>query len=59
MPTYDFACACGFRTTFWLATDKRDTPMECKNCGDKLKRQYTAPAITFNGDGFYTTDRNN
>ena len=59
MPTYDFACTCGFRATYVLATDKRDMPPPCPECGDKLKRQYTAPAITFNGDGFYSTDRNN
>lgn len=34
--------------------DERDDLVMC-NCGKEMKRIFSAPAITFNGPGFYRT----
>ena len=56
MPTYSYECECGQQTdTFHSIYD--EPKIECEKCGGPMRRVFSAPAITFNGSGFYTTDK--
>jgi putative FmdB family regulatory protein len=55
MPTYEYKCiTCGTTMDMQVPAEDRDNPWEC-HCGDPMKRTYSAPAIKFNGTGFYST----
>jgi putative FmdB family regulatory protein len=52
MPTYDYVCVRGH-----LVSEKRgigeDSKLErCPSCTAPLRRQFTAPPISFKGEGF-------
>jgi putative FmdB family regulatory protein len=51
MPNYDFKCnTCGT-----MVEVQDPTPTGCTTCGYTMERVWTAPAIKFNGTGFYST----
>ena len=57
MPIYEFTCLVCDKTlaiTFGLEENQHLT---CPDCGDIMKRSYTFGAVTFNGKGFYKTDK--
>ena len=56
MPTFDYICqSCQKVTEFILmAADPR--PTKCPECGGKLHKCLSAPAIQFKGSGWYITD---
>ncbi len=56
MPTYDYRCtACGARFEAWQKFS--DEPIRvCPTCSGPAQRVIHAPAITFKGSGFYSTD---
>lgn len=56
MPTYDYRCtACGARFEAWQKFT--DEPIRvCPECSGPAQRVIHAPAITFKGSGFYSTD---
>ncbi len=56
MPTYDYRCtACGARFEAWQKFT--DEPIRvCPTCSGPAQRVIHAPAITFKGSGFYSTD---
>jgi putative FmdB family regulatory protein len=56
MPTYEYACRdCGH--TFEIVQKMSEDPLTmCPECGGKLRKVFTAPAIAFKGSGFYATD---
>lgn len=56
MPTFDYICQkCQKVTEFILmAADPR--PTKCPECGGKLHKCLSAPAIQFKGSGWYVTD---
>jgi putative FmdB family regulatory protein len=56
MPIYEFECKkCKAHIeVFQKVTDK--PPTKCRNCGGKLERKLSAPAIQFKGSGWYVTD---
>jgi putative FmdB family regulatory protein len=56
MPIYEFECKkCKAHIeVFQKVSDK--PPTKCRNCGGKLERQISAPAIQFKGSGWYVTD---
>ena len=66
MPTYDYRCStCSER--FEVVQSFRDDPLTvcpltggpagCTNAGHgEVKKVFSAPGITFKGDGFYKTD---
>lgn len=56
MPTYAYRCAdCGHAFDVVQAfTD--DSLTECPVCGGRLRKQFAAVGVTFNGSGFYRTD---
>jgi putative FmdB family regulatory protein len=53
MPTYDYKCeACGI--TLEIQREFLDTaPAMC--CEKSMQRVWSAPAVKFNGPGFYST----
>lgn len=56
MPIYEYECRkCKAHIeVFQKISDK--PPTKCRNCGGRLERQISAPAIQFKGSGWYVTD---
>ena len=56
MPTYQYACtSCGHQ--FEAVQSFSDEALsECPECGQKLRKVYSAVGIVFKGSGFYRTD---
>jgi len=56
MPIYEYECRkCKAHIeVFQKVSDK--PPTKCRNCGGRLERQVSAPAIQFKGSGWYVTD---
>ena len=56
MPIYEFECRkCkAHLEVFQKMNDKQ--PTKCRNCGGRLERLQSAPAIQFKGSGWYITD---
>ena len=56
MPIYEFECRkCKARLeVFQKMSDK--PPVKCRQCGGRLERLQSAPAIQFKGSGWYVTD---
>jgi putative FmdB family regulatory protein len=53
MPTYELQCtACDKRYTIRSSINQPLNPLNCPECTIPLKRVYTAPGITFKGDGW-------
>lgn len=57
MPSYDFKC-CDLIETITAGIKETIQSPTCSKCGESMKRDYGNPTITFNGKGFYTTDKN-
>ena len=56
MPLYEYVCQDCQRKTEVLQ-GLREKPLKiCPHCAGKLKKAFSAPAIQFNGSGFYITD---
>ena len=56
MPIYEYECKkCKAHIeAFQKVSDKPLT--KCRNCGGKLEKMLSAPAIQFKGSGWYVTD---
>jgi putative FmdB family regulatory protein len=55
MPLYEYLCDAGHR--FEKIVQFSDPPLEaCPNCGGKVQKLFSSPAIQFKGSGFYITD---
>jgi putative FmdB family regulatory protein len=56
MPTYEYRCEqCG--KVFEVRQKFADAPLETHpECGGKVERLLSAPALQFKGSGFYITD---
>ena len=56
MPIYEYECRkCKAHIeAFQKVSDKPLT--KCRNCGGKLEKKISAPAIQFKGSGWYVTD---
>jgi putative FmdB family regulatory protein len=58
MPIYEYECSdCKERYTFSRGINDKDPGYECKTCNLSLNRIYSLGAVTFNGSGFYRTDK--
>ncbi|GGO83943.1 hypothetical protein GCM10011584_00330 [Nocardioides phosphati] len=56
MPTYQYACtACGHAFEQYQSFSE-DALTVCPECDGKLRKVFSAAAVTFNGSGFYRTD---
>ncbi|WP_086992568.1 FmdB family zinc ribbon protein [Agrococcus casei] len=56
MPVYAYACRdCG--NAFDIRQEFTDESLTvCESCGGRLRKQFGAVGVTFNGSGFYRTD---
>ena len=58
MPTYDFKCLdCTTQVSETCAMEQLDPNPTCHNCAGTMRRIYSVPVVTFNGSGFYSTDK--
>ena len=58
MPTYEYVCAeCDVAYEETRGFNDKATLVECIECGSLLRRVFSTPTVTFNGDGFYATDK--
>ena len=64
MPLYEFTCInCDKTLTISASYDESSSQasalngLTCPDCKEILKRSYTFGAVTFNGSGFYRTDK--
>jgi putative FmdB family regulatory protein len=56
MPAYDYRCAkCAKHVTEVRAIEEDNPNPTC--CDNPMIRLYNFGAVTFNGSGFYTTDK--
>jgi putative FmdB family regulatory protein len=51
MPVYDYRCTCGNTRTQTLSITTTQFIAVC-HCGLTMTRVYTAPAVTFKGNGW-------
>jgi putative FmdB family regulatory protein len=54
MPTYDYECPGEGKVIELSLPFGHERPM-CTTCGAPMERVYSAPAVKFNGTGFYST----
>jgi putative FmdB family regulatory protein len=56
MPIYEYECtSCGTRTEVLQRVGAPPID-DCSECGGKMKRLLSAPAVQFKGTGWYVTD---
>jgi putative FmdB family regulatory protein len=56
MPIYEYECRkCGALSEVFQKMDAKP-PVKCGQCGGRLERRISAPAIQFKGSGWYVTD---
>jgi putative FmdB family regulatory protein len=51
MPLFDFKCTC---CSDVIEINENAAPA-CSTCGERMQRIWSAPAVKFNGPGFYST----
>jgi len=58
MPLYDYKCKeCDKITTITRAFADKEGSYKCDTCNSDLSRVYSSIGVTFNGSGFYSTDK--
>ena len=56
MPIYEYRCKkCDKRTEVLLRSSDKP-PTRCGDCGGRLEKLISSPAIQFKGEGWYITD---
>jgi len=54
---YEYECpACGNVVLILRSIHDIEVDYDCPQCGSTVNRKYEAPAISFRGKGFYSTD---
>jgi putative FmdB family regulatory protein len=56
VPVYDYKCENSHVKEIKHEMD--DAPRIYCHCGKPMKKQFGKPMISFNGEGFYSTDKN-
>lgn len=56
MPIYEYRCKKCARQTEVLVRAPMKPPTRCVECGGRLEKLISSPAIQFKGDGWYITD---
>jgi putative FmdB family regulatory protein len=57
MPVYDFKClVCGSVSSVFLSMGDESVP-RCVGCGGETVRVFGFGGVSFNGSGFYSTDK--
>ena len=59
MPIYEYKCVkCDTKQKLIKSAEDRDNDLpQCKTCNSNIKRVYSNIGVTFNGSGFYSTDK--
>ena len=57
MPIYEFTCLVCDKTLAITLGLEDSQHLSCPDCGEAMKRSYNFGAVTFNGKGFYKTDK--
>lgn len=58
MPTYEYTCTdCDDKKQIVRGINDKSEDVFCDACKTEMKRVYSVGAITFNGSGFYRTDK--
>lgn len=58
MPIYEYKCKkCNKTVTINKALSDLDKEETCSACNSVLNRVYSSIGVTFNGSGFYSTDK--
>lgn len=57
MPIYEFTCLVCDKTLSITLALNASQHITCPDCGEAMKRSYNFGAVTFNGTGFYKTDK--
>lgn len=58
MPIYDYRCpVCQSQYSETRGILEKEKKTKCENCDVDYIRVFSTPAITFNGAGFYATDK--
>ena len=57
MPAYEFTCVPCDKTITISCSYEQIGQQACPTCANPMKRSYTFGAVTFNGPGFYRTDK--
>lgn len=60
MPSYQYTCSkCSTFVDKLRGIADEEPTYYCDSCGSILKRSYagSSPSVTFNGSGFYSTDK--
>jgi putative FmdB family regulatory protein len=58
MPIYEYECPeCTKKITVTRGISDSDPGYSCDTCKKDLNRVYSLGAVTFNGKGFYSTDK--
>jgi putative FmdB family regulatory protein len=59
MPVYDYECMkCEAKLSLNKPITESVEPPICASCGNRMIRKFNFGAVTFNGSGFYATDKN-
>lgn len=59
MPIYDYECkTCEVIGSVIAKISDIIKPPSCETCGSEMVRKFNFGAVTFNGSGFYRTDKN-
>jgi putative FmdB family regulatory protein len=58
MATYEYKCkGCGQEISVTRSISDKETVPGCLACNLPLSRVYSSVGVTFNGGGFYSTDK--
>jgi putative FmdB family regulatory protein len=58
MAAYDYKCkGCNHSVTITRSISEQEIIPKCLSCNIDLSRVYSSVGVTFNGGGFYSTDK--
>jgi putative FmdB family regulatory protein len=58
MALYEYKCkSCDASVTVSRGIADKESIPDCKTCKKPLNRVYSSVGVTFNGSGFYSTDK--
>jgi putative FmdB family regulatory protein len=58
MAIYSYSCSnCSITQDMVRGISEPEPKYECEVCGSVMLRIYNVPGVTFNGSGFYSTDK--
>ena len=57
MPIYEYICTNGHRLIDKRSIHDDKEPTTCNECGEPLTQDIGQVAVTFKGQGFYSTDK--